>query len=176
MSPETLSRPLIADAGLHAALRRLAPTLSRIAADTAGALLGAGTAADTDPAAAPRFRDLGAIRCSQRNLGETHEMVMNLAADKAEWDRLFPAGESEEYRMDAFRELANCICGGMIGEPAFADEFGCLIPCVPYAGRWNPPADSACFTGAFRRGGAWIRYTLSVRQIAGLRNPALMVA
>jgi hypothetical protein len=177
MAPNTHSHTMIAqDNGIHAALKRLAPTLSGIAAATAGALLGARTTAGSDPAMAPRFRDLGAIRCSQRNLGETHEMVLNLAVDKTEWDRLFPAGEPDEIRMDAFCEMVNCICGGMIAEAAFTDEFGWLIPCVPYAGRWTPTPDSARFTGAFRLGGAWIRYTLSVRQIAGLPSSAMMAA
>jgi hypothetical protein len=177
MAPDTHYRTLnVREAGIDAALRRLAPTLSRIAAATAGSLLGTGAMPGSDPSIAPRPRDLGEIRCSQRNIGETHEMVMDLSVDKAEWNRLFAAGEPEDYRMDAFRELVNCICGGLIAEAAFTDEFGYLIPCVPYAGSCAAPADSAGVTGAFRLGGAWIRFTLSIHQASDLPRPAMMAA
>src|SRR5262245_28098135 len=71
---------------IHASLQRLAPVLARASAETAGAFFCAESSLPQGRPS-PRFSDLGAMRCSQKNVGDNYEMVCNLAVDKAEWDR-----------------------------------------------------------------------------------------
>src|SRR5687768_9256312 len=101
---------------LERALRRLGPGMARVAADTAGAFISVEAVLGTDWTVIPRLPDLGILRCSQKNIGEKREMVCNLSVEKAEWDRLFGA-ESDDYSVDAFCEMANCICGNLIADP-----------------------------------------------------------
>lgn len=162
---------------VHIALRRLGPSMARVAADTAGAFASAEAVPGTDWTVIPRLPDLGILRCSQKNVGEKHEMVCNLSVEKSEWDRLFGADGSEEFSVDAFCEMANCICGSLIADPAFTDEFGYLIPCVPCAGLGKTFADAGRFRCAFRLGGAWIHVSISVQAAAAvLSRDAVMVA
>jgi hypothetical protein len=148
-------------------MQRLAPALARTAAETAGAFLCAETSVPLAGTPVPRFSDFGAMRCSQKNVGDRHEMICNLAVDKDGWNRLFKGGEPEEIQRDAFCELANCICGAVLANAEFADEFGYLIPCVPCTGSALVPANASRMKGAFKMGGAWIRYSFTVMQAAG---------
>lgn len=163
-------------ASLEAAIRRLGPSMARVASETAGAFFASNAVLGSDLSVIPRLPDLGALRCSQKNIGEKHEMICNLAVEKSEWDRLFTAGESEDFRLDAFCEMANCICGGLLAEAAFTDEFGYLIPCVPYSGHSKAPAGSRGYRSAFRMGGAWIHFSITVHAASGILAPAMMVA
>lgn len=176
MAPNPIT-PLQGKPELETALRRLGPSLSRVAADTAGAFLSAEAVPATDWRVIPRLPDLGLLRCSQRNLGEKHEMVCNLSVEKSDWERLLGISADEEFCLDAFCEMANCICGSLIADPAFTDEFGHLIPCVPYAGHGKAAPLSRSHRGAFRMGGAWIHFSISVREASGvLTRDAVMVA
>lgn len=176
MAPNPIT-PLAGKTELETALRRLAPSLSRVAAETAGAFISAEAVPATDLRVTPRLPDLGLLRCSQKNIGEKHEMVCNLSVEKSEWQRLFGAGANEEFCIDAFCEMANCICGSLIADPAFADEFGYLIPCVPYAGHGKALPGSRSYRGAFRLGGAWIHFSISLQEASGiLTREAMLVA
>jgi hypothetical protein len=151
---------------IQASLQRLAPVLARASAETAGAFFCAESSLPQGRPS-PRFSDLGAMRCSQKNVGDNYEMVCNLAVDKAEWDRLVGAADDEEMKRDAFSELANCICGAVIAHPGFTDDFGYLIPCVPCSRPALVPAGSSRLKGAFKMGGAWIRFSFSVMRVQG---------
>jgi hypothetical protein len=168
--PHTMETSETADTPAEA-LQRMASPLARAAAETAGAFFCA-EASLPRSRAIPRFSEFGALRCSQKNVGDKHEMICNLAVDQKEWDRLFKAGESEELKKDAFSELANCICGAVLAHPLFSDEFGYLIPCVPCSGPAVLPSGSSRLKGAFKMGGAWIRYSFRVAKAAGVLSAA----
>lgn len=163
-------------ASIETAIWRMGPSMARVASETAGAFFGSEAVLGSDLSVIPRLSDLGVLRCSQKNIGEKHEMICNLAVEKSEWDRLFNSGENEEFRLDAFCEMANCICGGLIAETAFTDEFGYLIPCVPYSGHSKNPVGSRAYRSAFRLGGAWIYFSITVQVASGILTPAMMVA
>lgn len=176
MAPNSITT-LKAKTDLEIALLRLGPSLSRTAAETAGAFITAQAVPATDGSVIPGLPDLGVLHCSQKNIGEKLELVCNLSVEKAEWERLFGVGESEEFCIDAFCEMANCICGSLIADPAFTDEFGYLIPCVPCAGPGKPHPGTRGFGGAFRLGGAWVHFSLAMQQASGiLARDAMMVA
>lgn len=151
------------DASLESALRRLSPSMTRAAAETAGAFF----CAKTSPGAtweAPRLTDLGSLHCSQKNMGEKYEMTCNLGVERSEWDKLFTSKESEQFKMDAFCEMANCICGTLLADPGFSDEFGYLIPCVPCSGPSRAPAGSRTLRGAFRLSGILVYFAFTVQE------------
>src|SRR5688572_20595176 len=92
---------------LETAIWRLGPSMARVATETAGAFIATEAVLGGDWTVIPRLPDLGVLRCSQKNIGEKHEMICNLSVEKAEWDRLFGTGESEDFCVDAFCEMAN---------------------------------------------------------------------
>ena len=146
-------------------MRRAAASFARAAAETAEAFFSSPAAAAT-AWEAPRLPEGRALYCSQRNIGERYELLLNLAADKSEFGALFPAEVPEAIRMDAYCELANCICGTLLADEGFAGEFGSLIPCVPCSSSGRVTAGARAFRGAFRLRGAWIRYSFSVQETA----------
>lgn len=149
---------------IQAGLQRLAPSLSRTVAETAGAFFMAEASLPLNRAAIPRFSDFDAMRCSQKNIGEKYEMICNLAVDRAEWNGLFVNGEPEDLRRDAYSELVNCICGAVLAYSGFTEEYGYLIPCVPCSGPALVPAGASRLKGAFKMGTAWIRFSISMLQ------------
>lgn len=153
---------------LDADRRRLGSSLSRVAAATAAAFLSTEAVMASDWSMVPRLPDLGVLRCSQRNVGERHEMICNMSVEKKEWNLLLGNPGDEEFSADAFCELANCICGGLTAEASITDEFGYLIPCVPYAGHSRIPDASRAYRGAFRLGGAWVHFSIAIRE--GVRS------
>jgi hypothetical protein len=175
MSPNTFT---LTDrkTGTEATLRRIGPSMARVAAETAGAFLNTKAYLGLAWSPIPRLPDLGVLRCSQKNLGEKTGMVCNLSVDKAEWTRLLGQGAGDDFSMDAFCEMANCICGGLIADPAFTEEFGYLIPCVPYAGHSAMPSAARPYRGAFRMGSAWIHFSISVLQSAESLTASEMMA
>src|SRR5690349_18127936 len=120
--------------GTRSGLQRLSTSRSRTSAETAGALSLADAAVAQTRAAAPRFSDLDAMRCSQKNVGDKYEMICNLTVDRAEWNGVFVNGEPDDLKRDAYSELGNCICGAVLAHAGFTEEFGYLIPCVPCSG------------------------------------------
>ena len=171
----------------HAALQKLAPSLARAASETAGAFFCADTYAGFGRKSVPRFADFEAMHCSQRNIGEKHDMICDLAVNRKAWNRLFSGDESEDLKRDAFSELANCICGVAIADPEFTESVGYLIPCVPCSGPSALAPGAAHLQGAFKMGGAWIRYAFSLcpaqasrptlmSNAIGMREPALQNA
>lgn len=162
---------------IDSALRKLAPSLARASSETVSAFLNAN--ASLAPAwEAPRIPEQGAIRCSQKNLGERFEMICNLTADKTGWERLFPNLADERIRLDAFCELANCICGALVADAAFVDWFGYLIPCVPCSGPGCVGEGAHAVNGAVRLNGSWILFSFAVREThtAGKRATSLTAA
>lgn len=148
---------------IDAALRKLAPNLARAASETAAAFFS--RPAPLAPAwEAPRIPDLGRIQCSQKNVGERYEMVCNLTADASAWSALFPAGTGGRMKMDAYCELANCICGALLADPGFSDWFGNLIPCVPCSGAGCAGEGAHAVKGALRLGSAWVLFSFAVRE------------
>lgn len=148
--------------GLENTLRKLSPILSQTATDTAGAFFSTLSipSADTFP---PNFNSNESILCSQKNMGEKFEMICNLAVSAIEWDRLFAPGDSDRYKIDAFCEMANCICGSVIAEADFSDAFGFLIPCVPWAIPADVSTQSASMRGAFRLNGLTVYYAFTIQ-------------
>lgn len=157
------------------ALQRMGSTLARTAAETAGAFFCAEASLPRGHAV-PRFSEFGALRCSQKNVGDRHEMICNLAVDEKEWNALFKSGETEDLKKDAFSELANCICGAVLAHPGFTDEFGYLIPCVPCSGPALIPQGSSRLKGAFKMGGAWIRYSFTVLKASAVLGGSRLTA
>jgi hypothetical protein len=146
---------------VDAALRKLAPNLARAASGTVSAFFSA--PASLAPAwEAPRIHERERIQCSQKNVGDKYQMVCNLTADKAGWDRLFPGGVDDPIKMDAYCELANCICGELLADPAFADWFGYLTPCVPCSGPGCLDEGTYSVNGALRLNGSWILFSFAV--------------
>jgi hypothetical protein len=162
---------------IDTAMRKIAASLARAATETVSAFFNAQVS--MVPAwEAPRIPELGAIHCSQKNLGEKFEMICNLTADKGGWDRLFPAVADERIRLDAYCELANCICGALVADAAFSDWFGYLIPCVPCSGPGCVGEGSHAVNGALRLNGSWILFSFAVREAsaAGSRAASLTAA
>jgi hypothetical protein len=161
---------------IDAALRKLAPSLARAASETVSAFLGA-PAALVPAWEAPRIPEAGRLHCSQKNMGEKYEMICNLTFDKADLDRLFPGFPDERLRQDACCELANCICGALLADPAFADWFGYMIPCVPCSGPGCMGEEARAVKGALRLNGAWILFSFAVAESrAAAARPALTAA
>jgi hypothetical protein len=155
---------------IDAALRRLAPNLARAASETAGAFFSVpvSLASTWD---APRIPELGRIHCSQKNIGEKYEMLCNLTADRFEWDKLFPADVPAQIKLDAYCELANCICGTLLADPGFTDWFGYLIPCVPCSGAGCSGSGSHSIQGALRLSGTWILFSFGVKEVDAVALP-----
>lgn len=161
--------PTIETFPIDVALRKLAPVLARAACETASAFLNA--PASLAPGwAAPRTGGPQHMLCSQKNLGERFDMICNLSADAQGWARLFPGGTDASIRADAYCELVNCMCGGLIADPDFADWFGYLIPCVPCSGPGCLDEGSHSVKGALRLKDTWIRFCFSVGEAAGTRR------
>ena len=153
---------------LETGLRRVAPSLSRAVTETAEAFFGF-KAIQGIPWEAPRIPDNRALYCSQENIGEKYEFLLNLTTDKIDYDRLFAEEVGDQIRMDAYCELANCICGAVLADPAFSDEFGYLIPCVPCNGASRPDGEARSERGSMIVGGAWIHFSFSVQECASMR-------
>lgn len=148
--------------GLENTLRQLSPILSQSATETAGAFFStlSTPSFDTIPS---NLNPKESIFCSQKNIGEKFEMICNLAVSNAEWDKLFTAMDSDRYKIDAFCEMANCICGNVIAEANFSDAFGFLIPCVPWSIPENVSTQSSSMRGAFRLQGLTVYYAFTVQ-------------
>jgi hypothetical protein len=114
---------------------------------------------------APRFSIPDALHCSQMNMGDKHQFLFNLSVDKSQWNRLFAGAIPDSVKLDAYCELANCICGAVLADAAFTGEFGCMIPCVPCNGASRPAADSPIEGGTMIVGGALIHFTFAIREI-----------
>lgn len=149
---------------IDSAMRKLAPSLARAVSETVSAFFN-GQVSLVPAWEAPRIPAFAAIHCSQKNLGERFEMICNLTADKGGWDRLFPAATDESIRLDAYCELANCICGALVADAAFADWFGYLIPCVPCSGPGCVGEGSHAVNGALRLKGSCILFSFAVREV-----------
>jgi hypothetical protein len=164
-SPAPASAASRPECPINGGMRRLAPSLMRAAVDTAGAFLcvpaSLGSAWE-----APRTAIPEALHCSQMNIGEKYQLLCNLSVDKADWYKLFTAGVGEQIRMDAYCEMANCICGAVLADAAFTDEFGYLIPCVPCNGASRPDGEARTERGSMLVGGAWIRFSFTVQECA----------
>jgi hypothetical protein len=146
---------------LEGILRKLSSIMTQAAAGTASAFF----SANTSPGPrwqVPPFNDLESLHCSQRNMGEKFEMTCNLAVAKTDWDRMFPAIESDRFKMDTFCELANCICGTVLAQPEFSQEFGNMIPCVPFSMAAQAVAGSKTLRGAFRLSGILVYFSFTV--------------
>jgi hypothetical protein len=151
------------DLSLEGALRHLAPSMTRLAAETAGAFFCAQPSRGSNWETPLRSEKVS-LHCSQMNMGERFEMTCNLAVEKDAWSRLFNPGETDQFQMDAFCEMANCICGSLIGDPGFLDEFGYLIPCVPWPGISLAVPGSRTLRGAFRISGILVYVSFTVRE------------
>lgn len=156
---------------IESGMRRLAASLTRTAAETAGAFF-CSQAFPGSAWEAPRIAVKETLRCSQKNIGEKYELLCNLTADKAGYDTLFPEGVSDQLKMDAYCELANCICGSILADSAFSEEFGYLIPCVPCSGAARPAAGSRTVRGSLRLAGAWIHFSFAVQEAVPMLSAA----
>ncbi|GEM_PF-2294636 len=150
---------------IESGLRRLSTSMMRATVETAGAFL-AVPASLGSPWEAPRLSIPDAMHCSQMNIGEKYRLLCNLTVDKTAWDKLFPADISAQIKLDAYSELANCICGTVLADPMFTDEFGYLIPCVPCNGASRPEGAALNERGSMIVGGTWIHFTFAVQEIA----------
>lgn len=148
---------------LESGLRRLAPSLARAAAETTGAFFCSQATLGTIWEA-PRIPEARSLNCSQKNIGEKFELICNLSTDIAEWGKLFAADVPDQIKMDAYCELANCICGSLMADAGFSDEFGYLIPCVPCTGAGRPDPGSRTMRGTLRLSGTWIHFSFSVQE------------
>jgi hypothetical protein len=147
---------------IETGMRRLAPSLLRTVAETAEAFF-AGRA-DLEPAwEGNRPRDNAALNCSQMNIGANYEFLCCLTTDRGGFDRLFAPGIPEPIKMDAYCELANCICGAILADAGFADQFGYLTPCVPCSRPGRIKAGSRALRGALNLKGARIHFSLAMR-------------
>jgi hypothetical protein len=146
-----------------ATFSRLAPALLRTVAETAEAFF-ADQAALEPACDGSGIRENAALNCSQMNIGQNYEFLCCLTTDKTGFDRLFAAGIPEPIKMDAYCELANCICGAILADAGFADEFGYLTPCVPCSRPGRIKAGSRALRGALRMKGARIHFSLALRQ------------
>lgn len=151
------------ESGLDAGMRRTGPALMRAAVETAGAFF-AVPASQSTAWDAPRVAVPDAMHCSQMNIGDKYRLLCNLTVDRNDWNKLFGAGVSDQIMLDAFCELANCICGTILTDTGFHDEFGYLIPCVPCNGASRPGGEARTERGSMLVGGAWIRFSFSVQE------------
>ena len=149
---------------LERSLDRIAPMLMRAAAETSAAFLSV-PAALSSAREAPRFSIPDALHCSQMNMGDKHQFLFNLSVDRPQWNRLFADPMPDSMKSDAYCELANCICGAILADASFMDEFGSMIPCVPCNGASRPEADAPIRSGTMILGGALIRFTFAIREI-----------
>ncbi|HKP98138.1 MAG TPA: hypothetical protein VJ385_20580 [Fibrobacteria bacterium] len=162
-TPKTRPNPAARACPIESGMRRVAPSLARAATETAGAFFCTQAALGT-AWEAPGIPETSRLCCSQMNIGEKFELLCNLTTDTAEYAKLFPAGVPDPIRMDAYCELANCICGAILADERFLGEFGYLIPCVPCSGAGSVAAGSRTVRGAFRLAGAWIHFSFAVRE------------
>jgi hypothetical protein len=159
----TVSLKTRPESGLDAGMRRVGPALTRAAVETAGAFLCV-PASQSSAWDAPRIAVPDAMHCSQMNIGEKYRLLCNLTVDRNGWNKLFEAGVPDQIMLDAFCELANCICGTILADAGFYDEFGNLIPCVPCNGASRPGGDARTERGSMLAGGAWIHFSFSVQE------------
>jgi hypothetical protein len=148
---------------IEGGMRRLGPVIMRAAVETAGAFLCV-PATTVSPWDAPRIAVPDAMHCSQMNIGEQYRMLCNMTVDRNVWSKLFGAEVTEQMMLDAYCEMANCICGAILADAAFADEFGYLIPCVPCNGASRPGGEARTERGSMLVGGAWIHFSISVQE------------
>ncbi len=158
---------------IEAALRSLSSSMTRGAAETAGAFFCTQTSPGIERRKTPRLTDLGSLHCSQKNLGDKFEMTCNLAVERGEWEKMFADNESEQFKMDAFCEMANCICGTLIADPSFTDEFGYMIPCVPCSGPCRILESAPTLRGAFRLAGIRVYFAFTVQETAAVASRAM---
>jgi hypothetical protein len=148
---------------IQGSLDRIAPMLMRAAAETSAAFLCV-PAALGSARKAPRFSIPDAMHCSQMNMGDKHQFLFNLSVEKAQWNKLFAGPIPDSIKLDAYCELANCICGTILADGEFTDEFGYMIPCVPCNGASRPAADAHIEGGTLIVGGALIHITFAIRE------------
>ena len=148
---------------IEGSLGRIAPMLMRSAVETSSAFLRVPGALGSEREA-PHFSIPEAMHCSQMNMGDRHQFLFNLSVEKAQWDSLFSGDMTDCIKLDAYCELANCICGSIMADDAFTDEFGYMIPCVPCNGASRPAGDARIAGGSMMLGGAWIRFTFAIRE------------
>ncbi len=156
-------------------IRVLGPAMIRNLAETAAAFINV-PAFYATLWQAPRLSGNQSFQCSQRNLGEKFELTCNLSVETEAWKAFFTAGESEQFQLDAFCEMANCVCGALLADPSLTDEIGYLTPCVPTASAFRPAARSRNLRGAFRLASAWIHFIITLQEgvgIMSLKAPAL---
>lgn len=144
-------------------LDRIAPMMMRVAAETSAAFL-CMPAALGSAWESPRLSIPDAMHCSQMNMGDKHQFLFNLSVEKAQWNGLFAGALPDALKSDAYCELANCICGTILAEAGFTDEFGSMIPCVPCNGASRPAADAQVESGSMIVGGVRIRFTFAIRE------------
>jgi hypothetical protein len=169
--PEPIAPARKPDA-IESGLRKLAPTLLRTAAETAGAFFG-GQARPESTMKAPYVPDCERLQCTQTNLGGEYALVCTLTTDRSGFGKLLPAGAPETIRLDAYRELVNCICGGLLAEEGFSDAFGYLNPRLPSLGAGKASEAAKTVTCAFRVEGVWFRISLSLMEaVPGLAGAA----
>lgn len=152
-----------AECPIESGMQRLAPVLRRVAVETAGAFLcvpaSLGSAWEAPRTAVPE-----ALHCSQMNIGEKYQLLCNLSVNKSDWSKLFTSGVNEQIRMDAYCEMANCICGTVLAEADFTGEFGYLIPCVPCNGASRLEGEVIVEQGSMLVGGAWVHFSFAVQE------------
>lgn len=159
---------------LETSLHRLASSLTRATSETANAFFCASNSTSASPSpstpaptkaskALKVSGEIGSLTCSQRNIGDKFEMICNLEVGKADWNLFFTAGESERFKMDTFCEMANCICGSLLSDPGFSDQFGYMIPCVPWSLGAAPQSSAGTLRGAFRLSEILVYFSISVQ-------------
>jgi hypothetical protein len=152
-----------APGAIESGLRKLAPALLQRAAETAGAFFGAQARPDST-LKAPFVQEGERLQCAQMNLGGAYALVCTLTTDRSGFGKLLPAGAPEEIRLDAYRELVNCVCGALLADEGFSDAFGYLTPCVPSLGACEASGTARTVTCAFRVGGVWFRISLAMME------------
>jgi hypothetical protein len=149
---------------LEDSLNRLASSLTRATSETANAFFCISAPAPTkDSNALRESGEIGSHTCSQRNIGDKFEMICNLEVGKADWNSFFTAGESDRFKLDTFCEMANCICGSLLSDPGFSDQFGYMIPCVPWSLSSAPQSNAGTLRGAFRLSEILVYFSISVQ-------------
>ncbi len=156
---------------LDVLLHRLSSSITRATSETANAFFCAMT---TDTAKLPKPLkapiEMGSLTCSQKNIGDKYEMICNLEVGKTDWNLFFNSGESDRFTQDTFCEMANCICGTLLSDPGFSDEFGYMIPCVPWSLRAQPQPDASTLRGAFKLSGILVYFSISVQHASCVLN------
>jgi hypothetical protein len=157
-------------------LRKLAPALLQRATETAGAFFGTQARPDST-LKAPFVPEGERLQCAQANVGGEYALICTLTTDRSGFGKLLPAGATQAIRLDAYRELVNCICGALLAEGGFTDAFGYLTPCVPSSGAGNVPGTARTVTCAFRVDGVWFRISLAMMEaVPGLTGAACEAA